>query len=179
MDITSVKYTTGGFSVNNQFFIPNDSDKEIEQQDFYYKQIVEWVENGGIIAPEFTKEELLANAKATKKAEINALRDVNNSINLKHTIKKNTPEESEHYFQRGITSKLALALASSSDTITEWVDANNIIVELTKDEVIAICAHISSRDTTEVKLARKRKDAVQVLTTIEEVKAFDINKVIV
>jgi len=63
MDITSVRYTTNGYVVNNQFFIPNDSNKEIDQQDFYYKKIVEWIAAGGIVAPEFTTSQDIDNLR--------------------------------------------------------------------------------------------------------------------
>lgn len=63
MEITSVRYTANGYAVNNQFFIPNDSDKPIDQQDFYYKKIVEWIAAGGIVAPEFTTSENIDNLR--------------------------------------------------------------------------------------------------------------------
>lgn len=73
MKIETVKYTTGGYVLNNQFFIPDDSGKPTETQDFYYIKIMKWIAAGGIVEPEFTDQELLSNAKISKISQIKSI----------------------------------------------------------------------------------------------------------
>lgn len=61
MEITQVKEVSGGYKVNNQFFIPND---DLENKD--YKDIQNWIIDGGIVEPEFTEEELLIKTRDRK-----------------------------------------------------------------------------------------------------------------
>lgn len=61
MQITKVKKNKEQFLVNNSTIVPNDP----RNTDF--QSILEWVENGGIVEPEFTNQELFEQAKEAKK----------------------------------------------------------------------------------------------------------------
>ena len=122
------------------------------------------------------KSELeLSEKKLAKCREINAQRDSNISKNVAHEVQGQT-----YSFQRSITSQLAWinAVESMEDIALEnWVTADNQIISLSKQDLISICRHIRFRDTTEVTQARKRKDAVNALSSIEEVESYDITQI--
>jgi len=52
MNIQTVKYQGKNYLVNNQIVVPN----EIGNRD--YKKVQEWINEGGVVAPEFTELEL-------------------------------------------------------------------------------------------------------------------------
>lgn len=117
----------------------------------------------------------LNEAKKTKCEKINSQRDSNISKNVAHEVQGQT-----YSFQRSITSQLAWvnAVESMEDIALEnWVTADNQIISLSKQDLISICRHIRLRDTTETIQARKRKDAVNALSSIEEVESFDITQI--
>lgn len=119
-------------------------------------------------------EAILIEAKELKKIEINSQRDNIKSKNLFHKV-----GDEDHYFQRDIISNLAFLNAISGDTaVVGWVTAENKIIDISKSELISICDHIRNRDTRETILARKRKDLLETITTLEEVEAFDITQII-
>jgi hypothetical protein len=69
MNIESVKNTTGGYVVNNQFFIP------IDEGNFDYQDVKTWINAGNIVKPELipvedTKEKELEAEKLKKEKEI-------------------------------------------------------------------------------------------------------------
>jgi len=118
---------------------------------------------------------VLERAKAVKKAEINALRDARMAKDVHHKV-----GGKDHLFQRNITTNLAWInyLESGSQVaVTNWVTADNSIIDISQSDLVSICAHIKDRDTQAVVQARKSKDLLETLTTIEEVEAFDINQV--
>ncbi len=86
MNIESVKKVEGGYKVNDQFFIPDDSDKDIEKQDCYYKQIVEWISAGGIVEEEYSESEILEAAQNRKVSELFA--KVSEKIYSKYSMQK-------------------------------------------------------------------------------------------
>jgi phosphopantetheine adenylyltransferase len=69
MNIESVKNTTGGYVVNNQFFIP------IDEGNFDYQDVKTWINAGNIVEPELipvedAKEKELEAEKLKKEKEI-------------------------------------------------------------------------------------------------------------
>jgi hypothetical protein len=117
----------------------------------------------------------LQKAKENKKAEINKQRDLARDKDISHTVNGKI-----YKFQRDIVDQLAFinSIVSMTDTAVDgWVTSDNSIVDLSKSDLISICNHIRLRDGNEVKQARKRKDAVNALTTISEVENYDINTV--
>ena len=118
---------------------------------------------------------LLKQSKAAKKIQINILRDARMAKDIFHKV-----NGKNYLFQRNITANLAWInyLESESDVaVTSWVTADNSIIDISKNDLVSICAHIRDRDTQAVVQARKSKDLLETLTTIEEVEAFDINQV--
>lgn len=65
MQITKVQNWQGGYKVNDQFFIPQD------ENNLDYQDILLYLDNGGIIDPEFTDVQLVAIAKSDKITELN------------------------------------------------------------------------------------------------------------
>lgn len=117
----------------------------------------------------------LEKAKEVKKSQINKQRDNNKNENILFAI-----DNEDYYFQRDIVSQLAFvnAIVSSDDiAISSWITADNSVVEITKSDLISICAHIKQRDDVEHYQARKRKDAVNALESIEAVENYDITTV--
>ena len=127
----------------------------------------------------------LEQAVKSKKAEINIQRE-----EIKNSLTSFTRDGKDYFFDRGILSRQAMAMAAitlgGNDTI-DWITDDNSIVILTNQEILAICAHITSTDTRECKFARLRKDEVLALGDIEEgdnveerlteIENYDITKV--
>lgn len=102
-------------------------------------------------------------------------------------------EGKQYYFQRRLYAEIAWlnnlmldailkgeTIISDSDIfIKNWITSTNEIVSLTKSELINICSHLRDRDDLLVIQARKHKDRVLALTTLEEVSSYDINEAIV
>ena len=169
MQINKVKKTKNGYLVNDSISVPNC------EQNSDYQAIQKWIAAGGSVEPEFLDAELLQKVKDSKKEAINVQRDTNMAKNTLHRV-----AGKDHYFQRNVSANLAwLNTIDSSDNIavTNWVTADNSIVDLTKTDLISICSHIRDRDTMEVIQARKRKDAVLALTSIKKVESYDITQI--
>ena len=64
MEITTAKVSGNGYVINGGMWIPNDANSP------YYKLLIEWQTNGGIVGPEFTDAELLEIATKAKWDEI-------------------------------------------------------------------------------------------------------------
>ncbi len=114
-------------------------------------------------------------AKAIKRKEINGLRDSRMAKDVCHKV-----GGKDYLFQRNITANLAWInyLESGSEVaVTNWVTADNSIIDISQSDLVSICAHIRDRDTQAVVQARRSKNLLETLTTIEEVEAFDINQV--
>jgi hypothetical protein len=97
-------------------------------------------------------------------------------------------EGKQYYFQRNLTAEIAWLnnrilsgdIISNEDIVTEsWITSTNEIVSLTKLELINICSHLRDRDNLLRIQARKHKDRVLALTTLEQVSSYDINEVII
>lgn len=57
MNIDTVKLQSNGYLVNNTMSVPNDTANSD------YQKVQEWIKEGGIVAPEFTEEELAQQAQ--------------------------------------------------------------------------------------------------------------------
>jgi len=112
---------------------------------------------------------LILHLKEEKKATINAQRDSNKLRSVLCKIGEN-----DHYFQRDIKAELVWKTAKKSGKTYKWITEGNEIVTLSVSDIESICNHIDLRDTIEHLQARKRKNAVNLLTTAEEVEAYDI-----
>jgi hypothetical protein len=131
-------------------------------------------------------------AKNRKKIEIKALRDnqlelptpqhqdlnlytgnlANRSFNV--SCKEHIPRFS------AIINMLERQISELNPNPTrEWTDASGTILNLTISDFQSLLDHLEARDKTEFRLCNLRKAAVDALTTIEEVEAFDITQIIV
>jgi len=171
MQINTIKQLDYGYSINGgESFAPFNSSLELEIQ--------EWIANGGIVAPEFTNAELLVNAKDKKKAEIKALRD---SKFAEPLLAKSNPDV---YLKPQPQTNIFLAAYAMADGSTkEWLPCDvhgvfaNAEVSFTKLELTSVASHYEDRKTMEYNQCNKRCRAVDALTTIAAVEAYDINTV--
>lgn len=102
-------------------------------------------------------------------------------------------EGKQYYFQRRLYAEIAWlnnlmldailngkTIISDNDVfIKNWITSTNEIVSLTKSELVNICSHLRERDDLLVIQARKHKDRVLALTTLEELSSYDINEAII
>lgn len=134
-------------------------------------------------------EQLLQKAKDKKIAEIKALREcnLNDSTprepgtyggNLADKSIKISVKEHLPIFE-SIISKLERLIESGATNPTRaWTDANGDRLDLTIEDYKSLASHLDLRDEYEYTIAALKIKEVEALTTIEEVKAYDINKVI-
>jgi hypothetical protein len=165
MIIKTVKELANQYAVNVNTTVPKDPENT------EFKEIQKWILDGGIVE----EQDFLSEKKLSKKEAINAQRDSNMAKNTLHRV-----NGKDHYFQRNVSSNLAWlnTIDSSTDiAVTNWITADNCIVDLTKADLISICSHIRDRDTMEVIQARKRKDAIKALTTVKAVESYDITTI--
>ena len=114
----------------------------------------------------------LKEVKEAKKAEINAQRDTNINKPIFHS-----QQGKDHYLKRSIASELSWLYAGNQETDSEWITEDNQIITITKWNFRNISIHLGKRDTQEFILARKRKNEVEKLTSIEAVRAYDITSI--
>jgi len=121
---------------------------------------------------------ILEEAKAAKKEEITKAR---NSEFAKPLQVRSNPDV---YLRPQPQVNIFLAAYSMNDGATkEWApcdkDGNmqDTEVAFTKEELVSASNHYEERKTTQYNQARRRCRAVDVLTTIEEVEAYDITTV--
>lgn len=120
---------------------------------------------------------LLIIAKNEVIEQINAKRDLALSKDI-----LGMAESKSYYFQRSIQAELSWVnkIAQDDDiAVNSWITSTNEIVSLTKLEVINICSHLRDRDALLYTQARKHKDRVLALTTLEQLSSYDINEAII
>lgn len=120
---------------------------------------------------------LLIIAKNEVIEQINAKRDLALSKDI-----LGTAESKSYYFQRSIQAELSWVnkIAQDDDiAVNSWITSTNEIVSLTKLELVNICSHLRDRDALLYIQARKHKDRVLALTTLEELSSYDINEAII
>lgn len=120
---------------------------------------------------------LLIIAKKEVIEKINAKRDLALSKDI-----LGMAESKSYYFQRSIQAELSWVnkIAQDDDiAVNSWITSTNEIVSLTKLELVNICSHLRDRDALLYIQARKHKDRVLALTTLEELSSYDINEAII
>lgn len=171
MEILNVKYQTNGFVVNNQFFIPKN------ESDLDYQNIKLWIEAGGVVEPEFSEEELLYKAKYSKKLIIKNLRT--SSLEDKLLVKV---EDGNSYYAE---SKPEINIFHSAQLMPDgservwgcFLNGSKILLRLSKNELLRLSHHYEERKNLAYNLCDYRRAAVDLLLTVEEVEAYDINSV--
>jgi hypothetical protein len=134
----------------------------------------------------------LNEVKDFKKQEINSLRDLNLTKTTPQTVGSNYTLEisgENKIFQ--VPSNLKSELESRigylkrqkvngvNNPTATWIAEDNIICDLTIADFTALLDHVIYRTDFQFKQARLKKDALEALTTVEEIEAFDINEPIV
>jgi len=187
MEITKVLKVENGFKVNDQFFVPENSDNED------YKDILVWVAAGGQIEPEFTSEQLLDNLRAKKIAQLKTNR--NEALGKPYAACKayewDKPEieENEIYFEFSVeatgiqlTEPNTIIFGASLGSIIKY---SCIIIEgenrregyIILNQAVAqnISAHLADRGTQYVAYANEKEAEINACTTLEQVNAININ----
>jgi hypothetical protein len=182
MNISNVKHTTGGYIVNTQFFIPHDEANKD------YQDIAVWIANGGIVAPEFTNAELLQNAKNEKVAAIKALRTFNLNKPTPQTItysgnlsnRSFDIEVEKHLplFQAIIASLQRKIDSGVQNPTRAFSDSTGERLELSIADYKSLANHLDERDEQQYTQAQLKTDAVNTLTTVAAVNAFDITQIL-
>ncbi len=183
MLISTVKKWQGGFKVNNQFWIPEDSANED------YKSILLWQESGGVVEDEFSQEELLEKAKFVKKQALKQLRDC---INLSPTP-RNGGAETYRIGNDYVTFKLSASdipminsiisyLSSISSDLNPnptrgWTDINGVRWQLNIELFRSIVNHLLARDEQAFDLYNSRLKLLDSINSLEDVENFDINQI--
>lgn len=175
MNIESVKITTGGYNVTsegNRFFIPNDP------ENLDYQDVQTWAAiEGNFIQPEFTNEELLNKAKEIKKTQIKNLR----STNLGKNLFAKTVDGVDFYVKTDPEINLfQSAILMSDNGIRLWgcySSNGKALLSFSKEELLNIASHYETRKNQEYNLCDLRREAVDNLTSIQEIEAFDITQV--
>lgn len=133
-----------------------------------YEEYKQWLSEGNTPEPEFTAEELLANAKASKKQE---LESAFNTV-LKQPVTVGTKS-----YNGGKESSQAIrdyiqAVAESGGTVYTIWDSSNVIANYTLEEANAIKMAIASVVLENEFKLRTKKNDVDNATTIEAVNAI-------
>lgn len=79
----------------------------------------------------------------------------------------------------GIIIKLQRIIDSGENLnpTRHWTDANGESIEMDINDFTSLYNHLDDRDAMEYRFCSKRVDEVKNMTSIEEVKAFDITKI--
>jgi hypothetical protein len=171
MNIGKIKQTRSGYFVNDSMSVPNAPDN------FDYQYVQKYIANGGIVEPEFTNAELLANAKSAKKKEIKQLRTKELSVDLLAKV-----IDGKSYYVK-IDPEINLfssAILMENNSTRLWgcyVDGKKELIKLTKSDLLGIAHHYEERKSQQYNLCDLRRQKVDSLSSLEEVEAFDINKV--
>lgn len=174
MDITSVKNTTDGYTVNSQFFIPND---DPENED--YQDILQWVSDGGVIESEFTEDELLQNARDKKKEELSAF---HNSKEVRTLKINNTYEIYLHGDYRDLVSEqlrdielqIKKGLASEDDAKFDYYyNGDDSYVPVTYSQLEDISIKMMEIVNSNFKTYKGHVKSINDLATIEDVEGSE------
>lgn len=185
MIIKKVIRLSSGFKVNDQFFIPEDT----ENND--YKDILTWVNNGGAIVDEFTPAQQLDQAKNKKIQEIKAVRDAKNIEPITDTQAEIINEDSGEsmgansyfvfYTNRHPTNPAAdpTALLTNAIVLNQTVpyssrnlNGNKVTVAITPSIARSLAAHLALRNNNNYKLADAVVKAINDAATEDAVNAI-------
>jgi hypothetical protein len=172
MNIQTIKELNSNYLINESILVPKDSSNKD------YRKIQIWIEEGGIIEPEFTNSELLEQVKDEKKSLIKFDRDIKFS-NLLFYKKIDgidlylKPKPQENIFMA--------AFIMADGTTKDWYpyDVNGVkqqsSLTITKEELINMATHYEVRKTNVYNLCNQMCFEIDALTTLEQVQNYDIN----
>lgn len=181
MKIEKVKFQKNGFLVNDAVFVPEASDN------YDYQKIQKWIDDGGVVEPEFSLEEV----KAQKIAEIKARRDANNIVpitSIQAEILDNSGSGTgENTFFVFYTNRHPTNPAADPSTIlTSVVVMNQAIpystkhptsdekftINLTPGVAQSLVAHLTNRNNNNYKISDLIEEQVKLASSVEAVEAI-------
>ena len=121
--------------------------------------------------------ELLKEAIEAKKTEIKKLRTSLLAVDIPA---KNTNGKSYYVKTDPEINLFSSAILMEESATRIWgcfCEGEKVLIELTKKELLSIANHYEVRKSQEYNLCDLRRAEVSLLTNIEDVNAFDINKV--
>lgn len=173
MKIESVKKTLNGYLVNGSMLVPNNNNN-IE-----CLEVLEWIKQGGVVEPEFSKEQLLLNSKEKKLAEINQFHSSNEVKTLKIKI-----GQAQTYI--GLTSEYRYLIDEQISLLEirikrgevnpVWNYRNGITLQLNLEQLSNIRIYIGNLVDFNYNVKRNHEIAVLALTNIEAVTNYDFTK---
>ena len=137
----------------------------------------EWVDEA---APEWRAREL-ASLKVLRRLEVDTMRDrraargvaVTLSGGRSFTVQTRDADDKLNLLGMGTLIELLVAQAGPSATIG-FRDAANAVRPLTQADVLALLAQVGAAQQALIAAGWDHKDAIEALTTIETVAAYDI-----
>jgi hypothetical protein len=192
MEITKVQIWQDGYKVNDQFFIP------IDESNLDYQDVKAYIDNGGVVDPEFTDAELLQKAKDSKITQLKINRDEDNKRPLVSQqaleIIDNgdgtfTTSANLKYFSFSV-EKTGLSVTEPSNIINTALRGNVVryscaiiegatqrkgYIEIDSSVAANIETHLAIRAQENIAFANRQEKVINACTTIEEVEAVDIS----
>ena len=147
--IKTIKQQSNGYLVNGSMSVPN------EPANRHYKEVQEWIANGGVVEPEFTLDEL-------KIAKVNELETVYNNANELDIAYLNSTFQADKVSQDLIVSVLS---AGSVPTGFFWLDKANNQVAMTYAELQGLSGAILTRNQANFIKFQGLKTQVNAATT--------------
>lgn len=187
MTIETVKQLVSGYLLNGVSFVPNDENNSD------YQRIQTWILEGGVVAPQFSDEELLAAEQARLVALTKRLRDLANARPYKGAIANEIVDdevtETEVNFNfstiatgqtitepSNILTTVLIAgsynpsfyISYSCTTVgAEEVPSRKVTIQLTVDIAKSIMTHLANRGNVNIKAANDLEDQIEVALDLE------------
>lgn len=180
MKILKIKKSQESYIVNGSIYVPKiDGNSD-------YEKIKKWIEDGGVVEPEFS----LAEIKAKKIQEIKTIRDGKNIEPITDYSAKTFDNEGDltdvntffvFHTNRHPTNPAAdsTALLTNAIVLDQTVpyssrdlSGDKVTVAITPDIARSLAAHLALRNNNNYKLADAIVNAINAATTEEEVNAI-------
>lgn len=128
MNIETVKQQGSGYLVNNKIHVPNSP------SNMDYWDIQEWINNGGIVEPEFTPEESAEKQYQEELTSWKQQRQV--AVDNIEVTYNNVVYQGDEVSQ----TRMSRAIAALPDDVTtiDWVAKDNSVRQLNKGDLQAI-----------------------------------------
>lgn len=161
MNIETVKDFGSTYLVNDSLNIPKDSNNS------HYKLVLKWIDQGGVVEPRFTDEELLANAIENKKRELKAI--------VQEFIYKPIDYLNTKFVNSEISGNNLQAAYAFIEEPIEWLDLYGNSVTLTKAEVKKLIGLILQQRSKGYFLKAQYEKEIDECLTIEELEDLVFN----
>ena len=161
MNIETVKDFGSNYLVNDSLNIPKDSNNS------HYELVLKWIDQGGIVEPRFTDEELLANAIENKKRELKVI--------VQEFIYKPIDYLNTKFVNSEISGNNLQAAYAFIEEPIEWLDLYGNSVTLTKAEVKKLIGLILQQRSKGYFLKAQYEKEIDECLTIEELEDLVFN----